>query len=40
MEDLTDELLNDLSPEQIAAIVDQLEDLDPENELQPAGTVK
>jgi len=37
-DDSTDDiLLNALSPQEIALIVDQLEELDPENELLPAG---
>ena len=38
MEDPTDDiLLHALSPAEIALIVDQLEELDPDNELLPAG---
>ena len=38
MDDTTEDiLLNALSPAEIALIVDQLEELDPDNELLPAG---
>ena len=38
MEDPTEDIiLSELSPAEIALIVDQLEELDPDNELLPAG---
>ena len=37
MDELTDEFLNGLTPAEIAQIVDQLDELDPDNALLPAG---
>ena len=35
--DAEEAILGALSPEEIACLVDQLEEIDPENELLPAG---
>lgn len=40
MEELTDQFLEGLTPAEIAEIVDQLDELDPDNALLAAGKLK